>query len=111
MAAKSSAFDRRAFPRVPVAIPVEVLRTDLGRTDYKPATLSDISQNGALLVTTEAIPNGEWIQIRPDQKGAGFGVDVVAIVDRNLTPGQAEVTLSCRFPQPIAYSVLQLFMK
>ena len=110
MPTKTSASDRRAFPRVTVAMPVEIVRADCGSCDSFPATLADISQNGALVTTSEPIPVGEWIVIRPDHKGAGFGVEVTAIVERNLTPGGPQAKLTCRFPQPVDYSVLRLFM-
>lgn len=110
MANKVSAAERRAFPRVHAEVPVEIVRADHACGEPFAATLRDISQNGALLLTTTAVPIGEWIVIRPDRRGAGFGTEVSAIVDRNLTPDQSQVKLVCRFPQPVDYSVLRLFM-
>jgi hypothetical protein len=110
MASKTQSNSRRAFPRVPLVQRVEIERPERGAGGIIEATLADISQNGLLVVTNEDIPPGEWITIRPDHKGAGFGAEVVAIVERNLTPGQSQAKLACRFPQPVDYSVLRLFM-
>ncbi len=90
-------------------MPVEIVRTEQGGADVIHATLVDISQSGALIIAPTAIPAGEWIVLRPDQKGAGFGVEITAIVDHNLTPGGPTAKLTCRFPQPVDYSVLRLF--
>ncbi|MBI3463017.1 MAG: hypothetical protein HY000_08145, partial [Planctomycetes bacterium] len=48
--------------------------------------------------------------IRPDQKGAGYGEEIVAIVDRILPGDSGQVKIACRFPVPVDYSVLRLFM-
>ena len=110
MTNKSTAADRRAFPRAQAEVPVEVVRPDI--LDVRPlaATLLDISQNGALVLSNVIIPDGEWIVIRPDRKGPGYGEEVTAIVERNLAPNQPRAKLACRFPQPVDYSVLRLFM-
>ena len=110
MANKVSASERRAFPRVQAEVPVEIVRTDLTCSEPFAATLLDISQSGALVLSATAIPAGEWIVIRPDRRGAGFGTELTAIVDRNLTPDQPQAKLTCRFPQPVDYSVLRLFV-
>ena len=101
---------RRAFPRVPTDIPVQVVRPDAFSTEPVAATLLDISQSGAMLLSPITVPLGEWIVIRPHQKGAGFGEEIVAIVDRTLPAESDQVKLACRFPVPVDYSVLRLFM-
>ena len=105
-----SASARRAFPRIRAKVPIEIIRADNPCGEPLAATLLDISQSGALLLTATAIPNGEWIVIQPDRRGAGFGTELTAIVDRNLTPEQPQANLTCRFPQPVDYSVLRLFV-
>ena len=110
MANKISASERRAFPRVHAEVPVELVRPDDSCGETFAATLLDISQNSALVLTATAIPNGEWIVIRPDRRGAGFGTEVTAIVDRNLAPNQPQAKLVCRFAQPLDYSALRLFV-
>jgi hypothetical protein len=90
-------------------VPVEVVRPDYSCGEPPAATLLDISQNGALLLCETAIPAGEWIVIRPDRKGSGFGAEVTAVVDRNVTPNERQAKLVCRFPQPLDYSMLRLF--
>src|SRR2546428_543301 len=99
MAHNVSASERRAFPRVHAEVPVELARSDHSCGEPHAATLLNISQNGALLLTATAIPVGEWIVIRPDRRGAGFGTEVTAVVDRNLAPDQPQAKLVCRFPQ------------
>ena len=106
---EASTSDRRAFPRVDIQSIVQVVRPDHGNCQPFDAKLVDISQNGALLVSSIAIPAGEWITIRPDQKGAGFGTEVTMIVERNLSPTESHAKLACRFPQPLDYSILRLF--
>ena len=101
---------RRAFPRVPTNIPVQVVRPDAFSLDPVTATVIDISQNGAMLLCPITIPLGEWIVIRPDQKGAGYGEEIVAIVDRSIPAESGQFKLACRFPVPVDYSVLRLFM-
>ena len=110
MAYKAAVADRRAFPRVQTEIPVQVVRPDSFSDEPFAATLEDISQNGALIATQTVIPPGEWVVIRPDQRGAGFGTEIVAIVERNLSKEPGKARLACRFPQPVDYSVLRLFM-
>ena len=110
MANNVSGSARRAFPRVQAEVPVEIVRSDQGCGEPLAATLLDISQNGALVLTATALPAGEWIVIRPDRKGAGFGTELTAIVDRNMTPDQPQAKLICRFSQPVDYSVLRLFV-
>jgi len=110
MANKTSASERRAFPRVQAEVPVELVRPDHSCGEPFAATLLNISQNGAMVLSDTAIPAGEWIVIRPDRKGAGFGTEVTAVVDRNLAPDQRRAKLVCRFPQPVDYSVLRLFI-
>ncbi len=106
---KASVSDRRAFPRVQTEVPIEIVRPDQPIVEPFAATLLDISQNGAMILSPEPIPTGEWIMMRPDRKGAGFGTEIVAIVDHNLSPNDAQAKLACRFPQPVEYSVLRLF--
>jgi hypothetical protein len=91
-------------------MPVELVRPDDSCGEPLAATLWDISQNGALVLTTTAIPKGEWIVIRPGQRAGGFGSELTAIVDRNVATDQPQVRLVCRFPQPLDYSVLRHFM-
>ena len=110
MTTKTAATSRRAFPRVPTDIPVQVVRPDAFSLDPFAATLLDISQNGAMVLCRTTIPLGEWIVIRPDHKGAGFGEEIVAIVDRTIPADSGQVKLACRFPVPLDYSVLRLFM-
>ena len=110
MVEQASAADQRAFPRIPREIPIQILRPDYFCSEPIPARLKNISQNGALLVTTQPIPPEEWIVIRPDQKGAGFGDEISAIVDRHLSESTDSVTLACRFPEPLEYAVLRLFL-
>jgi hypothetical protein len=74
------------------------------------ATLLDISQSGAMLLCSTTIPLGEWIVVRPHQNGAGYGEEVVAVVDRTLPGDRGQVKIACRFPVPLDYSVLRLFM-
>ena len=78
MANQISAPDRRAFPRFRTEMPVELVRPDDSCGEPLAATLWDISQNGALVLTTTAIPKGEWIVIRPGQRAGGFGSELGA---------------------------------
>ena len=100
---------RRGFARFANKVPVEMIRPD--RNDPVPAsaTLEDMSQSGALLLCQEAVPDGEWVVLRPDRHGAGYGTEVTAIVERNLTPNESSAKLVLTFPQPLDYSVLALF--
>ena len=110
MTAKTTATGRRAFPRVPTDIPVLLARPDAFSSDPVAATLIDISQSGAMLLCSITVPMGEWIVIRPDHKGAGYGEEIVAIVDRTIPAESGQFKLACRFPVPMDYSVLRLFM-
>lgn len=100
--------DRRRFARAHTAKPVEIIRR---RFSGKPiaATLLDISRTGALIVTTVSIPLGEWITIRPALKGAGFGIEVDAVVHRNAPCESGHVELGCWFPEALDYSVVRPF--
>lgn len=109
MANQESATDRRAFPRANAEVPVELVRTEHPGEPLT-ATLLAISQNSAVVLTTAVIPIGEWIMICPDRRGAGFGAEVTAIVDRNSAPDHPQAKLICRFPEPLDYSVMQLFI-
>ncbi len=109
MQPKSTASERRAFPRREANYPVQVVRPDSFDCDPFDATLLDISQTGLLLLTAVDIPVGEWIVVRPDQRGAGFGAEVIAIVDRRLPPQDGQQRIACRFPEPIDYAVLRQF--
>ena len=100
--------ERRAFPRFSTNVPVQIVRPDAFCSQPIAATVQDISQGGVSLLTTVSIPEGEWIVIQPDVKGAGFGSEVVAIVQRSF-PESSAVKLACRFPQPLDYSILRLF--
>src|SRR5262245_26224713 len=106
---KSTGSDQRAFPRVIAEVPVEVVRPL--STDAKTihATLQNLSQTGVVVITEERIPNGEWVMLRPDRKGAGYGTEVTAVVERNATPNEPVSKLICRFPTPLDYATLQLF--
>ncbi len=107
---KATAAERRAFPRREANYPVQVVRPDSFYCDPFDATLLDISQTGLLIQTTADIPVGEWIVVRPDQRGAGFGTEVIAIVDRRLPSQDGQQRIACRFPEPIDYSVLRQFI-
>lgn len=110
MISKVAASDRRAFPRFRADMTVEIVRPDHSNAEPVAGTLLDISQSGALVQSTTMIPDGEWIVIRPDPKGAGFGAELTAIVHRNLTSKGPHAQFACRFPQPVEYSALRLFM-
>lgn len=110
MGYKAAASDRRAFPRIPAALPVQIVRPDSFCDEPIAATLEDISQSGALVFSPVPIPVGEWIVIRPDQKGAGFGAEITAVVEHDLSKAPGQAKLACRFPQPVDYSVFRLFM-
>jgi hypothetical protein len=62
-----------------------------------------------MVLTTEKVPVGEWIVVRPDRKGAGYGKEVTAVVERDMAPNEPLSKLVCRFPEPIDYGTLQLF--
>ena len=100
---------RRAFPRVDKDVPVEIVRTDTADGRTVRATMQELSQAGVVIVTTERIATGEWIMLRPDRKGAGYGTEVTAVVERNSTPNEPVAKLICRFPTPLDYATLQLF--
>jgi hypothetical protein len=109
MANASSVSERRAFPRIRVDVPVEVFRGDYSCGEPIPATLLNISQDGALMSAAAVIPIGEWILMRPDRRGAGFGTEVTAVVERHVASDQPQPRFVCRFPQPLDYSTLRLF--
>jgi hypothetical protein len=106
---KTVGSNRRAFPRVPAAVPVEIVRPD--RLEGKPirAALDELSQMGAVVTTNTSIPAGDWINLRPDRKGAGYGADITAVIERVEPGGEGEVRLICRFPNPLDYATLMLF--
>jgi hypothetical protein len=106
---KTTGSNRRAFPRVAAAVPVEIVRPDSIDSRTIRAVLHEISQTGAVVTTDEAIPSGEWIVLRPDRKGAGYGQEVTAAVERNLSPNEPQAKLVCRFPNPLDYATLQKF--
>ena len=110
MSNQTSASDRRAFPRVNTERSIEIVRPDFSGQEPFSATLLDFSQNGAMVNSKIHVPLGEWIVIRPDRKGPGFGAEVIAIVDHDLTPNEPTAKLACRFPEPVEFSVLRLFM-
>ena len=110
MAYRAGASSRRAFPRVPTEIRVHITRPDHSPLELIPATLQDISQNGAMVITTKTIPLGEWIALRPDHRGPAFGEELTAIVDRVIPAEGNAVKLACRFPEPLDYAVLRNFM-
>ena len=107
---KATGSDRRAFPRLPTDLPVKVTRPDSFSSEPLAATLQDISHTGALLTVEESIPVGEWIAIQPDQQGFVFNEEICAAIDAAVSLEDGRVRLVCRFPIPIDYSVLQLFL-
>ena len=91
------------------SVPVEIVRPDCPDGRTIPAMLQDISQAGVRVVTSESIPAGEWIVIRPDRKGAGYGTEVTAVVERSVSSNESQPSLICRFQTPLDYATLQLF--
>lgn len=102
--------ERRAFPRVPTQLAVQVVRPDAFCDDTCTALLENISQSGALVITHTPIAIGEWVVIRPAEQGFGFGSEIVAIVERTRSGPTPPYTLACRFPEPLDYSVLRMFL-
>ena len=106
---KTTGSDQRVFPRVTAEIPVEIVRPLSTDAKTVRATLQNLSQTGVIVVTEERIPSGEWIMLRPDRKGAGYGTEVTAVVERDAAPNESVARLICRFPTPLDYATLQLF--
>jgi hypothetical protein len=106
----ANGLERRAFPRIPTQLPVQVVRPDAFCDDTSDALLENISQSGALLITHTPIAIGEWIVIQPTKQGFGFGSEIVAIVERTRSGATPPYTLACRFPEPVDYSILRMFL-
>lgn len=101
--------ERRAFPRIPTAIRVQIVRPDVFADAVCSATLHNLSQSGALLHAEVEVGVGEWIMIRPAERGFGFGSEIVAIVERATSRCGKRYTLACRFPEPLDYAVIRSF--
>ena len=105
---KANVPDRRRFPRMRSNRLVEIVRSAV-RSRPIEATMRDVSQTGAMLISSVPIPLGESVVIRPSLKGAGFEAEIVAIVERHAPSESGDAHVACRFPELLDYSVVRLF--
>jgi len=102
--------DRRAFPRVPAGIAVEIVRPETFCIVPSSGRVLDISQNGALVQTAEQLELGEWILLRPEYSRGCDSDEITAVVDRKVEACPEGSKFVCRFPIPIDYARLQAFL-
>ncbi len=110
MADQTVGRERRAFPRVPTGVGVEIVRPETFCIIPSSGRVLDISQNGALLQTEEQLELGEWILLRPEYSRGRESDEITAVVDRKVEAGPAGGKFACRFPIPIDYGRLQAFL-
>lgn len=107
---RQSTAERRAFPRVPTRVSVQLARPDAIVSPQMTATLLNVSQSGALVLSAEWIAVGEWIVLQPHTADPRHRRELVAIVDKCTRLESGQVRLACRFPNRLDYSEIRHFL-